>query len=361
MDLRADPDRTPPSPRPSRGLRILQRTGRTARLFWRVLRSNPLSLVGFLLVLLLGITAGLVYFAPALIGVHYPLNQPNSLALGRPPSWGHLFGTDPIGIDIYSNVLAALPVDLSIAFAIALFALGVGGGLGLVAGFWDRPRTVGGAVSTLILRVTDVFLAFPSLILALAIAVSLGRGVPQVIVAIMLTWWPYYTRLVRGEVLSVKHRQFVTAARAAGVSETRILFRHVLRNVIEPVVVYFTMDIGTVIVTFSTVVFVIPNVLSYPSTNLSEWGVMIQTYQDVFSIYPWTVLAPGAAIFVTVLSFSLLGDGLRDVLDPRTRRALLEAPPDRSDEEIDGERVPRPLSRPIIAASGVPSETSMLP
>jgi peptide/nickel transport system permease protein len=309
------------------------------------------------LVSLIAATAGLVYFAPALIGVHYPLNQPHSLALHQAPSWTHPFGTDPIGIDVYSNVMAALPVDLSIAFAIALFALVVGGLLGLVAGFWDQPGTVGGVVSTVILRVTDVFLAFPSLILALAIAVSLGRGVPQVIVAVMLTWWPYYTRLVRGEVLSVKHRQFVVAARAAGVSETRILFRHVVRNVIEPVVVYFTMDIGTVIVTFSTVVFVIPNVLSFPSTNLSEWGVMIQYYQDVFSVYPWTVLAPGAAIFVTVLAFSLLGDGLRDVIDPRTRRAQLEAtagPPARAEEEA----TPNPLSggedlRPAAGREGV--------
>lgn len=305
--------------------RPLTEVGRTLALFWRVLRSNPLTLVGFLLVVLIALVTGLVYFAPATIGVHYPLNQPHSDALGQPPSWGHPFGTDPIGIDVYSNVLAALPVDLAIGFAIALFALGFGGVLGLVAGFWDRPGTVGGAVSVVILRITDVFLAFPSLILALAIAVSLGRGIPQVIVAVMITWWPYYTRLVRGEVLSVKHRQYVTAARVAGVSETRILFRHVVRNVIEPVVVYFTMDIGTVIVTFSTVVFVIPNVISFPSTNISEWGVMIQTYQDVFSILPWTVLAPGLAIFITVLSFSLLGDGLRDVLDPRTRRALIEA------------------------------------
>jgi len=338
---------------PSRS--AIVRVGRPLRLLWRVLRSNPLSLVGFVLVVLIVVATALVYLAPAVIGVHYPLNQPSN-ALGQPPSWAHPFGTDPIGIDIYSNVMAALPVDLSIAFAIAVFALVFGGLLGLVAGFWDTRRTLGGAVSVVILRITDVFLAFPSLILALAIAVSLGRGVPQVIIAVMLTWWPYYTRLVRGEVLSVKHRQYVTAARVAGVSETRILFRHVVRNVIEPVVVYFTMDIGTVIVTFSTVVFVIPNVISFPSTNTSEWGVMIQNYQDSFSALPWTVLAPGLAIFLTVLSFSLLGDGLRDVLDPRTRRAMLEtrrlepaAPVEKAEEaESAGPAAPVPGTVPDV-------------
>jgi peptide/nickel transport system permease protein len=347
------PPRTAAARAASRGAGI----GRSIALFWRVLRSNPLSLVGFVLVFLIVVATGLVYFAPAAIGVHYPLNQPNSSALGQPPSWAHPFGTDPIGIDIYSNVMAALPVDLAIAFAIAFFSLVAGGFLGLVAGFWDRPGTVSGAASVVILRVTDVFLAFPSLILALAIAVSLGRGVPQVIIAIMVTWWPYYTRLVRGEVLAIKHRQYVTAARVAGVRESRILFRHVVRNVIEPVVVYFTMDIGTVIVTFSTVVFVIPNVISFPSTNLSEWGVMIQVYQDSFSTLPWTVLAPGLAIFLTVLSFSLLGDGLRDVLDPRTRRAMLEAQrqepaaPIESAEEAEGGEL----------GSGAPAPAGVVP
>jgi peptide/nickel transport system permease protein len=291
--------------------------------FWRVLRANPLSLAGFVLVVLIAITAVLVLVAPGAIGVHYPLNNPGPDP-NSPPSWSHPFGTDEIGIDIYSNVLGALPVDLFIAFAITSFALVVGGLLGLLSGYWDRPWSLGGAVSTTVLRVTDIFLSFPSLILALAIAASLGRGVFQAIVAIMATWWPYYVRLVRGEVLAVKHQLYVAAARAAGVSEVRILFRHVLRNVLEPTVVYFTMDIGTVLVVFSTISFVGVGV-PFPSAHISEWGSMIEYYQDGLLVRPWEVLAPGLAVFVTVLAFSLLGDGLRDVLDPRSRRSTLQA------------------------------------
>jgi peptide/nickel transport system permease protein len=172
-----------------------------------------------------------------------------------------------------------------------------------------------------ILRITDIFLAFPSLILALAIAVSLGRGVWQLIVAILITWWPFYVRLVRGETLAVKHLPYVMAARAAGVTDRRIVLRHILRNVLEPVVVYFTLDIGTVLVTLSTIGFVGLG-LAYPGQ--AEWGSMMSYYQNagLITAAPWTVLGPGAAIFVTVLAFSLLGDGLRDILDPRSRRVL---------------------------------------
>src|SRR5437879_2307109 len=173
-----------------------------------------------------------------------------------PPSGTHVLGTDNLNRDMFSRVLAALPLDLFIGFSVTGFALLVGGGLGLVAGFWDTPRTLGGFVSAVIMRVTDIFLAFPSLVLALAIAASLGRGTGPSILAILFTWWPYYVRLVRGEVLAVKHQPYVVAARAAGVSNLRILFRHVLRNVIEPVVVYYTLDVGTVIVTFSTISFI---------------------------------------------------------------------------------------------------------
>ncbi len=295
------------------------RAGRSALTFWRVLRANPLTLVGFVIVVIIGVTALLIVVAPHVL-TPYGNNDPTT-AYAQPPSWAHPFGTDSGGLDIYAEVLYALPLDLGIAFAIAGVALIAGGGLGLVAGFWDRPGTAGGWTSVVILRITDIFLSFPSLILALAIAVSLGRGVWQLIVAVLLTWWPYYVRLVRGETLAVKHLPYVTAARAAGVTDGRIVLRHILRNVLEPVVVYFTLDIGTVLVTLSTIGFVGLGV-NYPITP--EWGSMMSTYQNagLITAYPWTILGPGAAIFITVLAFSLLGDGLRDVLDPRSRRVL---------------------------------------
>ena len=293
--------------------------GRGALTFWRVLRANPLTLVGFVIVALIGITAVLVIVAPHVLTSYGPDQLTTDYNQG--PSAHHLFGTDGNGIDIFSETLYALPLDLAIAFAIAGVAMLAGGGLGLVAGYWDRPGTVGGVVSIVILRITDIFLAFPSLILALAIAVSLGRGVWQLIVAILITWWPFYVRLVRGETLAVKHLPYVMAARAAGVTDRRIVLRHILRNVLEPVVVYFTLDIGTVLVTLSTIGFVGLG-LAYPGQ--AEWGSMMSYYQNagLITAAPWTVLGPGVAIFVTVLAFSLLGDGLRDILDPRSRRVL---------------------------------------
>jgi peptide/nickel transport system permease protein len=309
---------SPPPARPPASSSLRQAAS-SARLFWRVLRANPLTFAGFILVAIICIAALIMLVAPHLLAPYGP--DQLTTAYNQPPSWGHPFGTDGLGIDIYSETLYALPLDLGLAFAIAGAAMIGGGALGLVAGFWDRPGTVRGALSVVIMRITDIFLAFPSLILALAIAVSLGRGVLQLILALLITWWPFYVRLVRGETLAVKHLPYVTAARAAGVTDGRIVLRHVLRNVLEPVVVYFTLDIGTVLVTLSTIGFV-GVALAYPAN--AEWGAMISYYQQAGLITqaPWTVLGPGLAIFVTVLAFSLLGDGLRDILDPRSRRVL---------------------------------------
>jgi len=289
--------------------------------FWRVLRANPLSFIGFIMVAILGVTALIVVVDPNLIVPYGPLQQ--TVARNAAPSLQHPFGTDNLGRDIYSNVMLALPLDLGIGFAIAGSALLIGGTLGLIAGFYNTPGTIGGWTSITIMRVTDIFLSFPSLILALALTRVLGLGVGPTVLAITITWWPFYVRLVRGEVLAVKHLPYVNAARAAGVTENRILLRHVLRNVLEPTIVYFTLDIGTVLVTYSTIGFI--GVASkYPGPN-PEWGAMLAFYQQTGSsnVYPWLVIAPGAAIFVTVLAFSLLGDGLRDILDPRTRRAFV--------------------------------------
>jgi peptide/nickel transport system permease protein len=316
--------------------------------FWRVLRSNPLSLFGFLLVALICITALVVLVDPHLI-VPYAAQQSTG-AIFSPPSWKHPFGTDNLGYDIYSNVMLALPLDLGIGVGIAAASLFIGGGLGLVAGFYDTPGKLSGATSVTIMRVTDVFLSFPSLILALALTRVLGLGVVPSVLAVMITWWPYYVRLVRGEVLAVKHLPYVAAARASGVTENRILLRHVLRNVLEPVIVYFTLDVGTVLVTYSTIGFI--GVASrYPGPQ-PEWGAMLAFYQGSYpvSTYPWLVLAPGAAIFVTVLAFSLLGDGLRDILDPRTRRAFV-----RSSSSHDP-----PAESPTAAPTGAPADVPVL-
>lgn len=310
---------SPQGPGPAHPQPILRRAGGGVLTFLRVMRANPLTFAGFVVVSALLIMAVIMVTAPTLLTPYPPDHL--TTAYSQSPSWRHPFGTDGLGIDIYAETLYALPLDLALAFVIAGVAMIGGGALGLVAGFWDRPGSIGAACSLVILRITDIFLAFPSLILALAIAVSLGRGVWQLIVAILLTWWPFYVRLVRGETLAVKHLPYVTAARAAGVTNGRIVLRHVLRNVLEPVVVYFTLDVGTVLVTLSTIGFV---GLGLPYPSQAEWGGMISYYQNAGLITeaPWTVLGPGLMIFITVLAFSLLGDGLRDILDPRSRRVL---------------------------------------
>jgi peptide/nickel transport system permease protein len=331
--------------------RVVRKDGPLS-VFWRVLRANPLSFIGFLMVMIIGITALVVVVAPGLIIPFGPLQE--TAARNAAPSWQHPFGTDNLGRDIYSNVMLALPLDLGIGFAIAGSALLIGGGLGLIAGFYNAPGTAAGWLSVSIMRVTDIFLSFPSLILALALTRVLGLGVGPTVLAITITWWPYYVRLVRGEVLAVKHLPYVNAARAAGVTENRILLRHVVRNVLEPTIVYFTLDIGTVLVTYSTIGFI--GVASkYPGPQ-PEWGAMLAFYQQTGSanIYPWLVLAPGAAIFVTVLAFSLLGDGLRDILDPRTRRAFVRS----TTSHDPPAETPAPLP---VAADAVTDENPVAP
>ena len=324
----------------------------------RTLRANRLTAAGFFLVVFTIVLAlvvdGLPALSLALVGhaVSLAPYNPNALSSDTlqgpswwpwlinpggwfhgPPNLSHLLGTDELGRDVFSRVLVALPLDLWIGIVITALAVLIGGGLGLVSGFWDDPGSVGGYLSAVILRVTDVFLAFPTLVLAFALAAILGRNLNATIAALTITWWPYYVRLVRGEVLAIKHQGYIPAARIAGASELRILVRHVLRNLLEPLTVYATLDVGTVLVTFSTISYF---GISLPATT-PEWGSMVFQYQSFLPTYLYLVLAPGLAIFVTVLGFSLLGDGMRDVLDPRTRRAYA--------------RVKRPLPTPLPVAS----------
>jgi peptide/nickel transport system permease protein len=294
----------------------------------RTLAANPLTLAGFVLVVLLVAVAVLVVALPpishALVGHSVSILPYDPTAFGSqvaaPPSGQHWFGTDELGRDVFSRVVAALPLDLAMGVVVTVVSIVIGAALGLIAGFWDESL-LGRVTSATILRVTDVFLAFPTLVLVIALSAIFGHQVDPltaIILALIISWWPYYVRIVRGEVLVIKHQGYIHAARLAGLSDARILWRHVLRNLLEPLTVYATLDIGTVIVTFSTVAFVIG---SLPITVI-EWGSMVATYESFLPGDWWLVFAPGLAIFVTVLALSLVGDGLRDVLDPRTRRVF---------------------------------------
>jgi peptide/nickel transport system permease protein len=219
-------------------------------------------------------------------------------------------GSDGYGRNLLSMIVLAIPLDLSIALEVVALALVIGIVLGAIAGY------LGGWMDEAILRVTDIFFAFPFLILALVFAAILGRTIPNLELAVLLVWWPVYVRLIRGQILSEKNKQYVEALRGLGVSRWRTLFLHLIPNAIYPVLVQATLDIGGVILTFSSLMF-----LGFsPSPALPELGNLAA--DGILQIFtaPWLLIFPGVVILLISLGFNLVGDGLRDVLDPRLRR-----------------------------------------
>lgn len=227
----------------------------------------------------------------------------------EPPSFQHLFGTDDRGGDIFSRVLYGYRLDLAISLCVVLFAAGLGTVLGAAAGFVRRLDEV-------LMRVTDVFLSVPSLVLAMAFATVLGTSLVNLVIALSITWWPAYARLVRGQVLVEKQKLYVEAARASGGGAARILFRHVLPNSIYPVLVNATMDLGSVVLTTASLSFLGFGI----EAGGAELGRMVSDGATYVFLNPWVVAFPGLAILMISLGFNLVGDGLRDVLDPRLRR-----------------------------------------
>jgi peptide/nickel transport system permease protein len=274
-------------------------------LMWRALKANPLLAVGFGLVLLIVLVA---IFAPLLApspGDAGTATHP--FAVLHAPSASHRFGTDQVGRDILSRVIYGTRVSPVIAVVVLLIACGIGVPLGLAAGF------LGGWVDELIMRVTDVFLAFPPLLLALALAAVLPASLTSLTIAIAAVWWPWYVRLLRGQAASVAGRPYVDACRALGISRLRIIFRHVLPNSITPLLVQVSLDVGGVILTASALSF-----LGLGAQDPTpDWGLMVAEGQSYFTPDWWLVTFPGLAILVTAFAFNLLGDGLRDLLDPK--------------------------------------------
>jgi peptide/nickel transport system permease protein len=229
------------------------------------------------------------------------------------PSWSHPFGTDAVGRDILTRVLYGARISLRIAAVVLLFSIAVGVPLGVAAGYF------GGIVDSVLMRVTDVFLAFPALLLSLALAAVLTPSVGNATLAIAVTWWPWYARLCRGQAASVAGRPYVESCRALGLSPARIVLRHVLPNSIMPVLVQASLDVGGVILTAAALSF-----LGLGAQDPTpEWGLMVSQGQAYFQTQWWLVTFPGIAILLAALAFNLVGDGLRDVLDPRRVTAAL--------------------------------------
>jgi peptide/nickel transport system permease protein len=281
---------------------------KTARDVLAKLLRDPAAALGLVIIIALVLAAVL---APVLATHPDALWDMNPRQRLLPPSETYLFGTDRMGADIYSRTLFGARITLVIAIVAVGAALAIGVPIGLVSGW--RRNWFGEAL----MRVSDIFLAVPQIVLAIAIAQTLGPSIENIILALSVTYWPWFTRLVHAEVRALKNETFIEAAIALGVPTWRIILTHVLPNVLSPIIVRTSIGMGFTILTASALGFL---GLSAPPPA-PEWGRMISESREFLPEAWWYALAPGLAIFLVVMGFNLLGDGLRDVLDPRIRRA----------------------------------------
>jgi len=270
----------------------------------RRLTGNRLAVVAFFVIL--G-TVGAALFAPYL-----PLSDPDTVDTPnrlRPPlTPGHWLGTDEFGRDLLARLVWGARVSLVAGAATAAAAMLIGVVLGVFGGYYT------GWSETVIMRLTDILMAFPYILLAIAIVAGLGPGLRNAMIAITIVGFPIYTRLVRGIVLSVREREFVEAARALGSTDRLILVRHIVPQLLSPVIVAFSLDVGAKILATAGLSFL--GLGTQPPT--ADWGSMLATGRQFVILSPHVVLLPGLAIFVIVLALNLVGDALRDLLDPRT-------------------------------------------
>lgn len=273
-----------------------------------LLKKNALTKLALYAVVLLALTAIIVpIILPADIHVNQDANPQEKLL---PPSSVHLFGTDELGRDIFKRVLIGTSISLKTAVLAVGAAILIGVPIGAVAGYF------GGFIDEFLMRFTDIFLGFPPLLLAIVIAAFLGPSLNNATLAIAVSWWPWYTRIVRGQAVSLKERQFVKAAQAMGTPSGSIILKHIIPNCIAPIIVQASMDIGGVILTIASLSFLGLGA----QAPTPEWGLMVSTSRNYFLNAWWYSIFPGLAIFFTVLIFNLLGDGLREILDPKTRK-----------------------------------------
>jgi peptide/nickel transport system permease protein len=269
--------------------------------------KNPLTTFGLVIILVLMMTAVFSpYVAP------YPEQGKGQSNLGErllPPSTRHLMGTDNLGRDILSRIIFGSRISLQASMGVILVVVMFGAPLGLIAGYF------GGKVDEFIMRTADMVLAFPSYLLAIAIVASLGPSLLNALIAVSVPWWPWYTRLMRSQVLSIKELQFVESAHAIGVSRWRIMFRHILPNCLSPIIVQATLDMGYIILSVASLGFL--GLGTQPPT--ADWGVMVSDGREFFMTQWWISTFSGGAIFLTVMAFNLVGDGIREAMDPKIR------------------------------------------
>ena len=283
------------------------RWGQSYRI-WLALKANRLAMVGLWIVVVLALLA---IFAPVL-APYDPLEGIGGLRGARlvPPSWAHPLGTDDLSRDILSRILYGSRLTLLVVLLVAVIATPIGLAVGTTAGYF------GGWVDVVLMRITDIFMAFPRLILALAFASALGPGIENAIIAIAITAWPPYARLARAETLTIRETDYINAARLQGASHLRILWGHITPLCLSSAIVRVTLDMAGIILIAAGLGFL--GLGAQPPQP--EWGAMIAGGRRFIIDQWWVATMPGLAIFVVALGFNLLGDGLRDVLDPKARK-----------------------------------------
>ncbi|HCJ65922.1 MAG TPA: peptide ABC transporter permease [Elusimicrobia bacterium] len=273
------------------------------KIYWRRLKRNKLALSGLSIILFLTILA---IFAP-LLTPYNPLEQ-NLLARLSSPSKEHWFGTDDLGRDVFSRIIYGTRISLTVGFVAIGIAIIIGTIIGLISGYFAKK------IDLILMRFVDIMLCFPAFFLILMVIAFLEPNIYNVMIVIGLTSWPGLARLVRGECLSIKEREFISAAKILGLSTIRILFVHILPNVLAPVLVSATLGVGSAILIESGLSFLGLGV--QPPTP--SWGNILTSGKDYIYLAWWLSVFPGLAILITVLAYNLLGEGLRDIFDPRT-------------------------------------------
>jgi peptide/nickel transport system permease protein len=271
---------------------------------WKRLKKNKMAMFGLVIIIILFLTAIFADFiAP------YSYEDQDLLNMFQTPSRAHLFGTDEFGRDIFSRIVYGSRISLEVGFIAVGISLIVGGFIGAIAGFY------GGRLENILMRSMDVLLAIPEILLAIAIVAALGPSISNLMIAVGISSIPGYARLVRASVLTIREQEFIEAAKAAGSSNIRIIFKHILPNCMAPIIVQATIGVAIAILTAAGLSFIGLGI--QPPTP--EWGSMLSGGRSYIRDYPHMTLYPGLAIMVTIFALNLLGDGLRDALDPKLK------------------------------------------
>ena len=286
----------------------VQQTGQSQhglRAIFARLRRAPLAMIGLIVVFLLVLTAVFAdYIAP------FGYADQDLMAAFEPPSAAHWFGTDEFGRDIFSRIIYGSRISLQVGFIAVGIAVFAGGFLGAIAGYY------GGKSDNFIMRAMDILLSIPSILLAIAIAASLGPGLFNLMIAVGISSTPNYARIVRGSVLSIRNQEFVEAAKAVGSSDLRIIAKHIIPNCMAPIIVQATLGVAIAILTAAGLSFIGLGI----QPPIPEWGSMLSGGREYIRDYAYMTVFPGLAIMVTILALNFLGDGLRDALDPKLKR-----------------------------------------